>query len=65
MLSAPREEFAKFWEFGNARFPHWVGFRAERHAPLPELLRTYRQGEISMRKCLRDWKRNDDITIGY
>jgi hypothetical protein len=59
MLGAPREELAEFWQYGLKHFPQWVGFRPERREPTPELLETYRRGDVSLRKCLRDLERED------
>jgi hypothetical protein len=59
MLNEPREELAGFWQYGLARFPRWVGFRPQRRKPTPKLLEIYRRGDMSLRKCLRDLKRNE------
>jgi hypothetical protein len=38
-------------------FPNWVGFLPERRKRTPELLREYRRGRISLRRCLRELDR--------
>lgn len=60
MLNSPREEFKPLWELGLKLFPNWVGFRPERREPTPKLLEIYRRGDVSLRKCLRDWERERD-----
>jgi hypothetical protein len=57
MLGKPREELRSFWEYGLSLFPKWVGFRSERRQPAPDLMKEYRRGSISLRKCLRDMDR--------
>jgi hypothetical protein len=57
MLKEPRAELAQFWDLGLSAFPQWVGFRPERRAPNPKLLRIYRKGDVGLRKCLRDMER--------
>jgi hypothetical protein len=59
MLDHPREELAEYWRFGLSRFPSWVGFRPARRRATPRLLRIYRRGEVSTRKCLRDLEREE------
>lgn len=53
MLGRPRLEFAALWGHAIRLFPNWVGFRPERRAPEPGLLRVYRRGERRMAACLR------------
>ena len=60
MLEKPREELAGYWQLGLARFPRWVGFRPERRQATPALLKIYRRGDVSTRKCLRDLEREWD-----
>jgi hypothetical protein len=60
MLNEPREELKPTWDHGLSLFPKWVGFRPERRQPTPELLRIYRRGDVSLRKCLRDLEREVD-----
>ena len=60
MLNKPREELSEYWEFGREEFPQWVGFRPERRMPTDRLLRIYRRGNTSVRKCLRDLEREGD-----
>ena len=60
MLSQSHEEQVQvsyWWQFGQAHFPNWVGFRPERRRPTAKLLRIYRMGDVSLRKCLRDLER--------
>jgi hypothetical protein len=56
----PRDEFKAVWDLALALFPNWVGFRSERRQATPELLRIYRRGAASLRKCLRDLERRMD-----
>ena len=64
MFGEPREELAEFWEYGLTHFPRWVGFRPQRRQPTPKLLRIYRKGDVSLRKCLRDLERDMDREEG-
>jgi hypothetical protein len=57
MLNKPQEELKPVWDLGLSLFPNWVGFRPERRQPTPQLLRIYRRGDVSLRKCLRDLER--------
>jgi hypothetical protein len=57
MLGKPREVLKPIWEHALTLFPNWVGFRPERRQPTPELLRIYRRGDVSLRKCLRKIER--------
>jgi len=63
MLGKPHEDdaaLAEVWRMTQAQCPHWVGFRPGRRAPTPKLLRIYREGNVRVRKCLRDLKREFD-----
>jgi hypothetical protein len=57
MLGKPREVLKPVWEHALTLFPNWVGFRPERRQPTPELLKIYRRGDVSLRKCLRKIER--------
>jgi len=57
MLGEPREELAGVWRLALQACPQWVGFRPSRRTQTPKLLRIYREGDIRLRKCLRDMKR--------
>lgn len=59
MLDEPREELEELWRFGMSAFPRWVGFRPTRRTATPKLLRIYREGDVGLRKCLRDLERED------
>ena len=61
MLNEPRDELAEYWRFGLVKFPHWVGFRPGRRTATPRLLRIYRVGDVSLRKCLRDMDRESAL----
>jgi hypothetical protein len=64
MLSEPREELAGVWRMAMQQCPHWVGFRAERGKPTPKMLRIYREGDVRLRKCLRDMERDMEEESG-
>ena len=57
MLNKPRQELKPMWDLGLSLFPNWVGFRPERRQATPKLLRIYRRGDVSLKKCLRDMER--------
>jgi hypothetical protein len=57
LLNKPREELKPLWDHALSLFPKWVGFRPERRQPTPDLMRIYRRGDVSLRKCLRDMER--------
>jgi len=59
MLNKPRQELAEFWQYGLEHFPRWVGFHPDRRQPTPALLKIYRRGDVSLRKCLRDLEREE------
>lgn len=60
MLNEPQSEIEFVWEYALSLFPDWVGFRSERRTPTPELLETYRRGDVSLRWCLRNTERDLD-----
>jgi hypothetical protein len=64
MLNKPREELKPMWNLGLSLFPKWVGFRPERSQATSKLLQTYRRGDVSLRKCLRDVKLKMDTEDG-
>jgi hypothetical protein len=64
MLEQPREDLREMWDLGLSLFPNWVGFRPERSEATPELLKIYREGNVRMRKCLRDLERQLEPGIG-
>jgi hypothetical protein len=60
MKNKPREEFRPIWDRCLKLFPNWVGFRPKRRQPTPQLLRVFREGDVGLRKCLRDALRTSE-----
>lgn len=61
LLGEPRDEFKPYWDQSLELFPRWVGFRPERRTATPRLLETYRRGNVSLKKCLKDMERESDV----
>ena len=61
MLDEPRTEFSELWDEGLYLFPKWIGFRLDRRTPSPKLMEIYRRGNVSMKKCIRDWSRVNEL----
>lgn len=63
MLSRPRVELRNIWNAAADLFPGWIGFQPDRRRPSPRLLEIHRRGHVSIRKCLRDFEReNPSVT---
>src|SRR5438132_612508 len=60
LLNESRDEFRLLWEHARSLFLQWVGFRPERLQPTPELLKIYRDGNVSLKWCLRKIEREMD-----
>lgn len=61
MQGEPRADFQPIWEHGLQLCPRWIGFRPDRRRPTPKLLKIYRRGEVTSRRCLRKLERDLEL----
>ena len=63
MLGKPHEDdamLAELWRMTQQQCPRWRVFRPGRRTATRRLLRIYRAGHVSARKCLRDMERETE-----